>query len=154
MPDLAAVAAASWKDRGQSDGGLLIPYAGGQRRFLEALVGDPAAEDEVVPILALARLGQSPVAALLSLRHGNRLTAIVIFRTEALPAASPGLLLVGRMMDWAAERGLEGYDLNATQDWTRYIVDEVRAQDIVVCFSRTVRGRAMGLVSAAARRAT
>lgn len=152
MPELAAVAAASWKDRGREELELAVPYAGRQRRFLETLIADPASGRDLVPVLAMARLGAEPVAALLSLRHGTCLTAIVTFRSETLPQASPGMLVLGRTIDWAAENGMDAFDLNATHEWTRHLIDEERSQDVVVCFSRGLRGRAMGLVSALARR--
>jgi hypothetical protein len=161
LADLAAVASASWKEAGRPGGrpgkdGLVVPYSGRQRRFVEALIGDAGREGggggDLVPVLALARLGVEPVAALLSLRHRDRLTALVTFRTGALPAASPGLLLMGLMMDWAAERGLAAFDLNATHEWTRHLVDEVRTQNLVACFSRGPKGRLMALISAATRR--
>ncbi|MFC2968287.1 GNAT family N-acetyltransferase [Acidimangrovimonas pyrenivorans] len=152
LPVLAAVAARSWKETGREDADLLIPYSGRQRAFVEALIADPGLEAEMTPVLALARLQGRPVAALLWLLHGDRVTALLTFRTAEAARASPGLLLVGRMIDWAAARNLSAVDLNVTQDWARHLTDRIRTQNNVVCFSNGLRGRALGIVSGLARR--
>lgn len=152
LPDLAAVAAESWKETGRDGAELLIPYSGRQRAFVEALIANPGLDAEMTPVLGLATLQDRPVAALLWLRHGDRVTALLTFRTAAAERASPGLLLVGRMIDWAAARNLSAVDLNVTQDWARHLTDRVRTQNNVVCFSNGLRGRALGAVSALARR--
>lgn len=108
--------------------------------------------DEAMPVLTVASHGGAAVAVLLSLLHGDWLTALVIFRNDAVPDASPGMLVLGRMIDWAAERGLAGFDLNATHEWTRHLIDEVRHQNIIVSFAPTLRGRVLRMISATARR--
>jgi CelD/BcsL family acetyltransferase involved in cellulose biosynthesis len=148
LPALAAVGLQSWKQTGRGDG-LTVPYAGRQQGFLEHLVTLAA---EGMPVLTVASCDGAPVAVLLSLLHGDRLTALVIFRNDAVPDASPGMLVLGRMIDWTHARGLAGFDLNATHEWTRHLIDEVRHQNIVVAFAPTWRGRGLGVVSALARR--
>ena len=152
MPALAAVAQGSWKQMDRAKTDLTVPYAGRQQQFFEHLLCDAAMDCNAMPVLAVAICGGQPVAALLSLVHGDWLTALVIFRNDPVPAASPGMLVLARMIDWTHEKGLAGFDLNATHEWTRHLVDEVRSQNIIVSFAPTLRGRGLGLISAAARR--
>jgi CelD/BcsL family acetyltransferase involved in cellulose biosynthesis len=148
LPDLAAVGLQSWKQTGRGDG-LTVPYMGRQQRFVEHFV---SLAGDAMPLLTVASCNGAPVAVLLSLLHGDWLTALVIFRNDAVPEASPGMLVLGHMIDWVADRGLSGFDLNATHEWTRHLIDEVRHQNIIVAFAPTWRGRALRAVSALARR--
>ena len=152
LPLLAAIAAQSWKQTGRANVDLTVPYLGAQQRFFERLITDPATDPDGTPLLAIATCAGTPVAASLMMLHGDRLTGLVTFCNDQIPEASPGMLVLGRMIDWVAERGLAGFELNATHEWTRRLIDETRTQNIVVCFSRTLRGRALALISATARR--
>lgn len=149
---LAEVAQASWKQTGRKGVELLVRYSGRQQAFIEHLLGDTRGEPELTPLLAVASCGGQPVSALLCLQHGDRLTALVTFRTDAVPQASPGMQVMARMIDWTHEHRLSGFDLNATHEWTRHLVDETRSQNIIVCFAPTLRGRMLHFISATARR--
>lgn len=152
LPVLAEVARASWKQTGRAGDSLVVPYAGRQQAFFERLLGDTTGAPEITPLLAVATCGDQPVSALLCLQHADRLTALVTFRTDAVPQASTGMQVMAKMVDWSHDRGLSGFDLNASHEWTRHLVDETRSQDIIVCFAPTLRGRMLNLISAAARR--
>lgn len=152
LPVLDQVARASWKQTGRAGDALVVPYAGRQQAFFEHLIGDADRAPEVTPLLAVASCAGQPVSALLCLQHGDRLTALITFRTEDIPQASPGMQVMARMVDWSHERRLSGFDLNASHEWTRHLVDETRSQDIIVCFAPTLRGRTLNLISTAARR--
>ena len=151
LPVIAAVANQSWKANGASQG-LHIPYQGVQRAFIEALIETPDLDNDLTPVLAEARIDGQPVAVLLSLRHGDRLTALLTFRNDQGAGASPGLLLIGRMIDWAYKRRLAGYDLNLTQNWARHLTNHSTQQNIVVCYANTLRGRIFAGISRQARR--
>lgn len=152
LPVLAEVAQASWKQNGREGDSLVVPYAGRQQTFFERLLGNMSDDAEMMPLLAVASCGGKPVSALLCLQHGDWLTALVTFRSDAVPQASPGMQVMARMVDWSHDHGLSGFDLNASHEWTRHLVDETRSQDIIVCFAPTIRGRVLQLISAATRR--
>lgn len=159
LPVIANVAGQSWKagniEKGAA-GGMHIPYDGIQREFVEALVNLPNLDTDLTPVLAEAQIDGQPLAVLLSLRHGDRLTAILTFHNLTFHngranTTSPGLLLIGRMIDWAHEHNLAGYDLNLTQNWARHLTNHVSQQNIVVCYANTLRGRVFSGISRAAR---
>jgi hypothetical protein len=152
LPVLAEVARASWKQTGRSGDTMVVPYAGRQQAFFERLLKVTAGTPEFTPLLAVASCAEQPVSVLLCLQHGDRLTALVTFRTDDAPQASPGLQVMARMIDWSNDHRMSGFDLNASHEWTRHLVDETRSQDIIVCFAPTVRGRMLNLISSAARR--
>lgn len=149
LPVLAAVGQQSWKQSGRAAVELIVPYGGRQQQFVEHFL---ALTDDAMPVLAIASCDGAPVAVLLSLLHGDWLTALVIFRNDQAPEASPGMLVLGRMIDWVAAKGLAGFDLNATHEWTRHLIDEVRQQNIIVSFAPTLRGRVLRTVSSFVRR--
>jgi hypothetical protein len=149
---LAEVAGASWKSRPREDLEITVPYEGAQRRFYEALVRDAdMAQDGACAVLAIATVAGAPVAAVLCLRHGDSLTAGVTFHSHAFPKASPGLLSVGGLIDWAFEKKLARFDLNGTHEWIRHLADEARAVNHVGAFAPTARGRWFGLLHGALR---
>lgn len=150
LPALAEVAARSWKGREGRGAGVVIPYAGAQAAFVGALLSR-GGDADLLPVLAEARVGGAPVAFLLSLRFGDRLTALLTFHTGEAAAASPGMLLIGRMIDWAVAEGLTAYDLNMTRNWASALTDTARAQDVVVCYAPTVAGRLAALSSRVTR---
>jgi CelD/BcsL family acetyltransferase involved in cellulose biosynthesis len=149
LPVLAAVAMQSWKQTGRGQGGLTVPYTGRQQAFTEHLLG---MADEGMPVLTVASCHGAPVAVLLSLLHGSWLTALLTFRNDRVPEASPGMLVFGHMIDWVAARGLAGFDLNASHEWARHLIDDVRHQNVIVGFAPTWRGQVLRRVSALARR--
>jgi len=143
------VAKASWKHAGKAETGLRISYAGRQQTFFERLLTDPGID--VSPILWTAAIGDRPIGVCLALRSASTVTGLLIFRDEDYPEASPGLLLVGRLIDWCAQRGIKYFDLNTTHEWARHLADDVRSMNNVVVFAPTLAGRMFSLVSKAAR---
>lgn len=149
LADFAAVAAASWKQPTPDATTLIIPYAGWQRHFFEALLAD--ADSGLTPVLAEASVDGQPVNMQLSLRHRASLTGVLSFWTGHHAAASPGLLTLAETIDWAYDRGIVRFDYNATHDWVRHFADEERAIDNVFAFAPGSRGRAFGAISDATR---
>ena len=135
----AAVARASWKHLGREGQQVALPFEGRQQVFFEALLAEE--DTGLTPVLAVAWMGGEAIAALLAVRHAATLTALLTFRDDRAAAASPGLLLLGRLVDWAAEHGIRWFDLNATHEWVRHLADERRSQNNVVVFAPTLRGR-------------
>jgi CelD/BcsL family acetyltransferase involved in cellulose biosynthesis len=142
---IAALARASWKHEGRADTQVHIAYDGAQQAFFEGLLapGDLTA----VPVLGIASDADGPLAVLLMLRHGTSVTALLTFWNGRQPLASPGLLLLGTAIDWAAGQGLRRFDFNATAPWVRYIVDAQRTVCHVVVFAPTWRGRMLQRLS-------
>lgn len=142
-------AAASWKQPGSGPRDMVVPLAGRQQAFVERLVfGDGLG---AVPILALASIGDRPVASMLCLLHERRFNTLLTFRDPGVAAAaSPGLLLLGHAIDWACAAGATRIDLNATHEWVRHLVDESRPLDDIVVFRPSIRGRVLSLVSRSA----
>jgi len=151
LPAIAEVANQSWKAN-DTNQGLHIPYKGVQQVFIEALINTPNLDDDLTPVLAEAHIDGQPVAVLLSLRHGDRLTALITFHNDQSAVASPGLLMFGRMIDWAYERNLAGFDFNISQNWARHLTNHSTQQNIVVCYANTLRGRFFAGISRWARR--
>jgi CelD/BcsL family acetyltransferase involved in cellulose biosynthesis len=102
-------------------------------------------------VLGIAAMRGDPIAVQLNLRHASCLTALLTFRDDRCADASPGLLLLGRLIDWAADHGIQRFELNATHEWVRRLVDERRTANNVVVFAPTVSGKFFGLVSKAAQ---
>lgn len=145
LATLEAVARASWKHLGREDQQVALPYAGRQQAFFEALLGEP--DTGLTPMLVTAEADGGAVAVMLAVRHGATLTALLTFHDGRCAAASPGLLILGRLIDWAAEHGIRWLDLNATHEWVRYLADERRAQNNLVVFAPTLRGRLYELIA-------
>ena len=145
LNEVARVARESWKQGGRGSRGLPVPYEGRQQAFFESVIGDHQSGFE--PVLATARQGGRSVAVLLALRQAAVLSALLIFRSEAIETGSPGLLLVGSLLDWGARNGVRRYDLNATQDWLRHISDTQGTLANVVVFRPTFMGRAGATLS-------
>jgi CelD/BcsL family acetyltransferase involved in cellulose biosynthesis len=147
LGELAEIAGASWKVGPAEEIELTVPYEGAQRRFYEALAdGSGLATDGATPLIVLAKADRTLLAAALCIRCGNRMTGCLTFHNPIFPKASPGLLVVGRAIDWAAEQGLARFDLNGSHEWIRHLSDEGRAVDNVMAFAPTLRGRGFRLV--------
>jgi len=139
LPLVAEVAKRSWKAAAPTPDRIAIPYAGPQQSFIEGLL--EKGSDDLDPVLILGRIAGEPVVATLCLRHGDCLTPLVTFRTDAAPEASPGLLSLAAAIDWAAEAGIARIDWNATQDWLRPLADRESSLCTLVAFLPTLRGR-------------
>lgn len=150
LAEVERVARSSWKHEGRPGLDVRLPYEGPQRTFFEALFG--SANLGATPVVATASDADGPVAVLMGLEHFRTVTALLIFMDGRHAAASPGLLLLGHLMDWALARGARHADLNATHDWVRHLVDERRSVSNVVVFAPTLRGRAFGWISATSGR--
>jgi CelD/BcsL family acetyltransferase involved in cellulose biosynthesis len=147
---IARIARASWKHTGRDGKQISVPYEGRQRRFFETLLAD---EDlGMTPFVATASVRSEPVAALLCLQHARNFTGLLMFRDERWSAASPGLLLLGHIIDRAALGEIQRFDLNAIQDWLRHVADEIHTLANLVVFAPTVVGRTYAFVSQAMRR--
>jgi CelD/BcsL family acetyltransferase involved in cellulose biosynthesis len=142
---IASLARASWKHEGRAETDVHIAYDGPQQAYFERLLVSP--DLGAVPVLGIASDAQGPVAVLLMLRHGSSITALLTFWNGRQPLASPGLLLLGTAIDWAAAQGLRRFDFNATAPWVRYIVDAHRTLCHVVVFAPTWRGRLLQRLS-------
>jgi hypothetical protein len=142
---VARIARASWKHEGRSDAAVHIPYAGDQQRFFEALLGQPVPGAE--PVLGLVSDNDGPFAVLLLLKHATTVTALLTFWDGRQKAASPGLLLLGRAIDWAVAAGAGRFAMNATAPWVRYLADSEKTICHVVVFGSTPWGRALGAIA-------
>jgi CelD/BcsL family acetyltransferase involved in cellulose biosynthesis len=142
---IAGLARASWKHEGRADTDVHIAYDGPQQAYFERLLVSP--DLGAVPVLGVASDSDGPLAVLLMLQHGTSVTALLTFWNGRQPLASPGLLLLGTAIDWAAGQGLRRFDFNATAPWVRYIVDAQRTVCHVVIFAPTWRGRMLQRLS-------
>lgn len=144
---LARIASASWKHGGRVGA---LGYEGAQQRFFETLLADRSSG--LTPVLSIATLAGEPTAILLALRHGATATTMLTFRDERTGATSPGLLMLGQLIDWAAEQGLARFDLNSTQDWLRHLANRRTLLENLVIFGPTLAGRAGAAISDLRRR--
>lgn len=139
LADFAALAGRSWKAGEGHATRIAIPFEGAQRAFLERLAED--ADPHLMPVLVMGHVAGGLVVAQFYLAHGGTLTAFLTFHDGSLPLASPGLLAIEPALDRAVARGLQRFDLNATQDWLRYLSDTSRTICNMLCFGPTLRGR-------------
>jgi len=146
---LARIAAKSWKGIGRSDTSAM-PYEGIQRQFFERIFDDP--NSGLTPVFAIVKLDQRPIAIYLNAVHGDTMTTLLTFRTDQAAKGSPGMLLLGHLIDWSAERGISCIDLNSTQSWVRYIVDQVDEIANIAAFRPTLRGRVFQPIAELVRR--
>jgi CelD/BcsL family acetyltransferase involved in cellulose biosynthesis len=144
LPAVASIARASWKHTGRKEADVHIPYEGDQRDFFERLFREISGAE---PVVGIASGDAGPVAAILLLRHGGTVTTLLTFWNGGLPSASPGLLLLGRTIDWAGESGALRVDLNATAPWVRHLVDDERSICHAVVFGNGPWGRALGALA-------
>lgn len=147
---IAELARASWKHEGREDTDVHLAYDGAQQAYFEAFFADP--ELKSTPVLGVASDADGPIAVFLMLRHGSSLTALLTFWNGRQPQASPGLLLLGTAIDWAAEEGLGQFDFNATAPWVRYVADTQRSFCHIIAFAPNLRGRALGMLSGLAQK--
>lgn len=148
LSTIARVAGESWKGKGLGDR-MAIPYAGPQQRFFERLLQDR--QSGLSPLLGIGSRQDEPVCVALCKRHGESLTGLLMFRNELHPEASPGLLLLGAVIDHAVRQGIRRLDLNTTQDWMRHVADTSHQIVNVVAFRPTLPGRAWQIIARARR---
>lgn len=146
----AELARASWKHEGRENTDVHLAYDGAQQAYFEAFFASP--ELKSTPVLGIASDAEGPIAVLLMLRHGSSLTALLTFWNGRQPQASPGLLLLGTAIDWAAKEGLGQFDFNATAPWVRYIADTQRSFCHIIAFAPNLRGRALAMLSGLAQK--
>jgi hypothetical protein len=145
MESMAQLAAQSWKGVGGRADNTAIPYAGAQQRFFERVFGDRASG--MTPVLLTGAVAGQPVIASLCMQHGQTLTGLLTFRNDQHAAASPGLMGMGCLIDYAVAQGLQAFDLNATQDWLRHIADSSHMLVNVCAFRPTLRGRVYDMIA-------
>jgi CelD/BcsL family acetyltransferase involved in cellulose biosynthesis len=143
------IARSSWKHEGRTGQDVFLPYDGEQQTFFERLIRSRVLG--VTPLVAIASEADKPVCLYLCLEHSGTLTTLLTFWNGRCAPASPGMLLLGRIMDWAVERGLKHIDLNATHEWLRHFADERRLMANVVVFAPTRIGSILRLASGAAK---
>ena len=137
---LARLAGESWKARGRPGQHVNVPYHGPQQDFFEDLLRAPQG---VPPVSAIAKTGDGPVAMVLGLVHGETLTTLLTFWNGAEKAASPGILVMGALMDWAAQNGIETVDFNSNNPWLRHFADHRVTQQNMLGFAPTLAGGAL-----------
>lgn len=147
---IAELARASWKHEGRENTDVHLAYDGAQQAYFEAFFAAPDLKS--TPVLGVASDADGPIVVFLMLRHGSSLTALLTFWNGRQPQASPGLLLLGKAVDWAAAEGLSQFDFNATAPWVRYIADTQRSFCHIIAFAPTLRGRALAWLSGLAQR--
>ena len=142
---LAQVAGHSWKREGRSGQEVSIPYEGKQQVFFERLLVSSGLG--ATPVVAVADSPEGPVAIAVTLRHFRKITGILIFMDGRSAPASPGILMVGAIIDWAAANGVERFEFNATHDWVRHLAGEERTLCNIVAFATSPAGRLASFIS-------
>jgi len=136
------VARNSWKHQGRADAQVHIAYEGKQKRFFERLMASNTLGG--TPLIAVASDADGPLAVLTLLQFGCAVTALLTFWDGRLAKSSPGMLLMGTAIDWAANHGATRFELNSTAPWVRYITDTTETVCNIVVFKPTLYGRALG----------
>jgi hypothetical protein len=147
---IAELARASWKHEGRENTDVHLAYDGAQQAYFEAFFAAPDLKS--TPVLGVASDAEGPIVVFLMLRHGSSVTALLTFWNGRQPQSSPGLLLLGKAIDWAAGEGLSRFDFNATAPWVRYIADTQRSFCHIIAFAPNLRGRALAVLSGLAQR--
>jgi hypothetical protein len=151
LDTVAFVAAASWKERGRAGQDVLVPYSGDQQCFFERLIGAPG--PDIQPFMVAARIADRPVAVMLAAAHGETLTTLLTFWSGEARDASPGLLVLGGVLDWAADNNIRLIDFNTNNPWIRHFVDRVDVLQNVLAFAPTLRGRVLSTMASLFARA-
>jgi CelD/BcsL family acetyltransferase involved in cellulose biosynthesis len=108
------VEAASWK--GAAGSALLHDRM--RRPFFESWAARAATRGELR--IAFMRIGGTPAAMQLACARGNAYWTLKIGYDERFARASPGVLLFVETLRWAAQSGLERYELlGHPEEWTR-----------------------------------
>lgn len=137
---LTQISQESWKAVVRTGEHVMVPFAGPQRDFIEDLL---LGTDGPQSVATIAWLGGKPVAILLGVARHRTLTTLLTFWTGAAKEASPGLLTMGAMIDWAALNGIEVVDFNSNSPWIRYLADRCAVQQNLLAFAPILRGAAL-----------
>lgn len=146
LSKIARLATLSWKEPGRAGQDVHMPYSGAQRRFFEDLFTNP--DLKATRVTAVATLDGRPVAATLATAHAGTLTTLLTFWDGRAPEASPGVLLLGELIDYAHSQRLTQVDYNTGHPWIRYISDRMITLQNVVGIAPTSRGRMLSWLSA------
>lgn len=116
-----AVEAASWK----GTSGTSVLHDPMRRPFFESWAARTAARGELR--IAFLRIDGEPAAMQLACARGNAYWVLKIGYDERFARASPGVLLFVETLRWAAQTGLERYELLGNpEEWTRVWGAEVK----------------------------
>jgi hypothetical protein len=140
LPVIRHVAEQSWKVRGRSGEHVLVPFAGPQEAFFEALLlraGGPPS------VTAVASRNGEPIAAIVSTIQARTMTTLLTFWNGEAKAASPGLLAASALLDLAAARDVVLVDYNSNSPWVRHFSDQVAIQHNMLAFAPTPRGQVL-----------
>jgi len=152
VPEILAViqtlAEASWKHHGRPGQDIHVPYSGLQQAFFEDLISSPRLDAD--PVMAMASLDGRAIAACLSAVHGETLTTLLIFWNGEVADASPGILILGELIDYAHQAGLQAIEYNSNSPFIRYIANEVSMSQNILAFAPTLRGQGLAGLSATA----
>lgn len=153
VPEILAVietlAEASWKHHGRPGQDIHVPYSGLQQAFFEDLISSPRRDAD--PLMATASLDGRAIAACLSAVHGDTLTTLLTFWNGEWADASPGILILGELIDYAHQAGLQAIEYNSNSPFVRYIANEVNMSQNILAFAPTLRGQCLAGLSATAR---
>lgn len=137
LADVVAVEHRSWKGAA----GTSLAVDGRLRAFYEAYAHRAAAAGE----LCVSRLwvGSDLAAAQLAVVSAGRLWTLKLGCDERWSRCAPGIVLTHRSLEWAFERGLEGYELlGDAAPWTRVWTHLVHPHDVVRVYPRSARAAA------------
>jgi hypothetical protein len=130
-----SVEARSWKGRD----GTSLAQDELRARFYRTYCRDAAAAGTLR--IALLTLDGLPAATQIAIERDEALWLLKIGYDEAFASCSPGQLLMHAMLLWAAERGLQRYELlGLAKPWTRMWTREEWASSLVFAYPWTVRG--------------
>lgn len=154
LPAFADLAARSWKasddsQRAQGEA-VVVPYAGAQRHFAEALARDTRQR----PVLAVARREGEWRAACLAFATERTLTPFVMVQDAEAGRESFGHLVLHALIDHAAAQGLARVDYNANSAWVAPYVNEVAMVQVLALFRSGLAGRALAALANRRGRAT
>ena len=137
---LTQISQESWKAGVRFGEHVMVPFAGPQRDFIKDLL---LGTDGLQSVATIAWLGGKPIAIVLGAVRHRTLTTLLTFWTGAAKEASPGLLTMAAMIDWAALNGIEVVDFNANSPWIRHLADHCAVQQNLIAFAPTLRGAAL-----------
>ncbi|MCT4558969.1 MAG: GNAT family N-acetyltransferase [Pelagimonas sp.] len=141
MPRLAQLADLSWKAQGRQTANargqsVLVPFAGEQQRFFDALSKAPG----LTPVMTLAAGVSHDEAACLSFRHGGTHVTSLIFQRPRSGAASYGRLVMQAQIDHAIRSGARRIDYNSSAPWVRPYADTQTRYDNLLVIRPGLRG--------------
>lgn len=121
-----------------------VPYTARQEAFLRAACRLPGMQGLMIRLEG----PDGPLAAILWLRRGTDLLAIVTFHIEEARAFSPGLLLMREAFIWARAHGIERLDFNATDPLNARYSDRTQDFHDLLLFPPHLKGRLLHRLAA------